>query len=65
MQTYEKLYYHIFNRCTDIIEELKLIQQEVEEMYLQSTEGEDARENFRLLTNRAFEPRNDGQTKII
>lgn len=40
MNHYQKLYHYIFNRCTDVIEEMKSIQQEVEEMCLQSSEME-------------------------
>lgn len=38
MTNYEKLYFHTRNRCTDIIEEVKDLQREVEELYLQNAE---------------------------
>lgn len=34
MPNYKKMYFHLFNRITDIIEELKKIQIEGEDMYL-------------------------------
>ncbi|MBQ5326648.1 MAG: hypothetical protein J6K80_05545 [Oscillospiraceae bacterium] len=36
MDNYENLYYLLFNRITDIIEELKSIQQLSEEMFITS-----------------------------
>ena len=41
MPNYEKLYHKLFNDITDIIEGLKMSQQEAEELYLQSCEEED------------------------
>ncbi len=35
---YEKLYYHVFNRLTDLAREIEQLQMELEEMYLDSTE---------------------------
>ena len=34
MEDYKKLYYELFNKITDIIEELEKIQQEAEERYI-------------------------------
>ena len=34
MENYSKMYYYLFNRITDLIEQMKVIQQEAEEMYL-------------------------------
>ena len=36
MPDYAKLYAHLFNRITDVIEELKKIQLESEEMFMES-----------------------------
>ncbi len=35
---YKKLYYHAFNRLTDLNKEIEQIQQELEEMYLEQSE---------------------------
>lgn len=40
MDNYEKLYYMLFNRITDIIEELKTIQQISEEMFITSPKAQ-------------------------
>jgi len=45
MSDYEELYYALFNRITDVIEELKKIQQRVEQIYLDMTENEYSDEN--------------------
>ena len=34
MEDYKKLYYELFNKITDIIEELEKIQQDTEERYI-------------------------------
>ena len=34
METYKELYYFLFNQITDIIERLKSIQQQSEEMFI-------------------------------
>ena len=34
METYKELYYFLFNQITDIIEQLKSIQQQSEEMFI-------------------------------
>ncbi len=34
MEDYKKMYYELFNKITDVIENLKKIQQEAEEIYL-------------------------------
>lgn len=34
MTDYKKLYYELFNKLTDVIEELKQIQCQMEEMYI-------------------------------
>ena len=38
MADYKKLYFSLFNKMTDIIEELKKIQVEMEEMYMNDEE---------------------------
>ena len=38
MENYSKMYYYLFNRITDLIEQMKVIQQEAEEMYLDMCE---------------------------
>ena len=38
MTDYKQLYYHLFNRLTDLSEEIKRIQQEAEENFLQMTD---------------------------
>ena len=40
MDIYKDLYYMLFNRITDIIEELKTIQQISEEMFITSDQTE-------------------------
>lgn len=35
---YKKLYYHAFNRLTDLAKEIEQLQQELEEMYLEGTD---------------------------
>ena len=40
MSEYKDLYYKLFNRITDIIEELKELQQEAEEIYINSKQDE-------------------------
>lgn len=37
-ETYKKLYYHAFNRLTDLGREIETIQAELEEMYLEAGE---------------------------
>ena len=37
MEDYKKMYYELFNKITDVIENLKKIQQEAEEVYLSAT----------------------------
>ena len=39
MPDYEKLYYAMFNKITDVIEELKELQKKLEEEYLNQTEN--------------------------
>ncbi len=34
MDNYKEMYYKLFNRVSDVISELKTVQQETEEMYL-------------------------------
>ncbi len=36
MTDYKKLYYQLFNRVTEIIEQLKEVQIEMEEMYIET-----------------------------
>ncbi len=38
MEDYKKMYYELFNKITDVIENLKRIQQEAEEIYLSADE---------------------------
>ena len=40
MSDYKDLYYKLFNRITDIIEELKELQVQAEEMYINSEQDE-------------------------
>ena len=44
MPDYAKLYAHLFNRITDVIEEPKKIQQESEEMFMESHEEDEPEE---------------------
>lgn len=37
-ESYKKLYYHAFNRLTDLTKEIQEVQSELEEMYLRLTE---------------------------
>lgn len=50
MPDYEKLYHYLFNGITDIIEELKDLQINAEEIYLQSCEEEDSANALKLVT---------------
>lgn len=36
MADYKQMYYHLFNRVTDIIEQLKDVQRETEEIFTQT-----------------------------
>ena len=38
MDNYNQTYYYLFNRITDLIEEMKSIQQEAEEMFITFSE---------------------------
>jgi hypothetical protein len=38
MPDYKKMYYELFNKITDVIENLKKIQQEAEESYMSDNE---------------------------
>ena len=40
MADYKEMYYYLFNRITDLIEEMKTIQCEMEEKYMQGNEAE-------------------------
>ena len=40
MDDYKKMYYELFNKITDAIENLKKIQQDAEESYLSATTEE-------------------------
>ena len=42
MPDYAKLYAHLFNRITDVIEELKKIQLESEEMFMESRDEDES-----------------------
>ena len=41
MPDYEKLYHEMFNKVTDVIEELKQLQIKMEEEYLKQTDNEE------------------------
>ncbi len=41
MTDYKKLYYKMFNKVTDIIEELKELQTEAEEICIETADDED------------------------
>ena len=41
MEDYKKMYYELFNKVTDVIENLKQIQTEAEETFIASTPNED------------------------
>ena len=41
MEDYKKMYYELFNKITDVIENLKQIQMEAEETFISSTPNED------------------------
>ena len=41
MVDYEKLYHEMFNKVTDVIEELKELQKKMEEEYLKQTDNEE------------------------
>lgn len=49
MPDYEKLYHYLFNGITDIIEELKDLQINAEEIYLESCEEEDRSNVLKLI----------------
>ena len=38
MPDYKELYYELFNKVTDVIEQLEQIQKDMEEMYINSSE---------------------------
>ena len=40
-ESYKKLYYHAFNRLTDLAKEIERTQNELEEMYLEAGERPD------------------------
>lgn len=40
---YKEMYFTLFNKISDVIEELKKVQQETEEMYILSSEDKDAK----------------------
>lgn len=40
MPDYKKMYYMLFNKITDVIGELQLIQCQMEELYMESSESE-------------------------
>ena len=44
MSEYKDLYYKLFNRITDIIEDLKTLQSEAEEIYINSEKNDDSKE---------------------
>ena len=44
MNDYEEMYKALFNKITDVIEELKEVQRQTEEMYISATDKEDAPE---------------------
>ncbi len=44
MNDYEEMYKALFNKITDVIEELKEVQKQTEEMYIKADDKEDAPE---------------------
>ena len=40
MADYKDMYYNLFNKLTDVIEELKQIQSQAEEMYIKAQNSE-------------------------
>lgn len=40
MVDYEEMYAKLFNKLTDVIEELQQVQRQTEDMYIQSREGQ-------------------------
>jgi hypothetical protein len=48
MNDYKEMYYKVFNAVTDIIDELKAVQQEAEEMYISQCKSEEAHINFEI-----------------
>ena len=44
MNDYEEMYKALFNKITDVIEELKEVQKQTEEMYINAKDKEDAPE---------------------
>ena len=50
MPDYKTMYAKLFNRITDVVEELQEIQREVEELYIESGEREELRShNLKIL----------------
>ena len=45
METYKELYYFLFNQITDIIEQLKSIQQQSEEMFITFSDSKHTPQN--------------------
>ena len=41
MEDYKKMYYELFNKITDVIENLKQIQKQAEETFIASASNED------------------------
>lgn len=41
MEDYKSMYFNLFNQLTDVIEQLKKIQSEAEEMYINANPDED------------------------
>lgn len=55
MSDYKDLYYKLFNRITDIIEELKELQVQAEEMYINSEQDEKTekhKDNYLVLNGK-------------
>ena len=50
MDNYNEIYYYLFNRITDLIEEMKSIQQLTEEMFI-TYDDEHPNSNSRLHQN--------------
>ena len=46
MDNYNEIYYYLFNRITDLIEEMKSIQQFAEEMFITYENTENANSNL-------------------
>jgi hypothetical protein len=48
MKDYKEMYYKVFNAVTDIINELKAVQQEAEELYISQNQLEETKLDIRM-----------------